>query len=428
MPNLFAELLFLAFAVLIVSRAPQGTGTVFIRGTSLSGLSTKAAPSANHYEYVFTDGSSVINLHVYDMDDNFNLVKSVAIPTNGQNGVRGVGVDPASGSLYVSHGGDGGPNGNGSLLKYNLLTNQVIYDHRYSHGIDSFSLSADGSKVFMPEGELSSGNLWYVEDASTGNDIASISGGAGPHNTATSASGAHVYMAGRTNSNQYLYAADTMTYAQYRKIGPLLRGVRPFTINGTETFAFTTASNFLGFQISNIGSPGSVSYTIDVLQLIPGWVNNSPASAPSHGISLSPDEKEIYLVDSATNNGSQHVHVFDVSGIASNIAPRLLASIPITMSGNESTCSYDCLKDGWIQHSLDGRFVFVGDSGAVVSTATRTLVGNISTLANTRKHLEVDWQNGAVVATSTRSGLGRVTGTSTAPAPALAPAPAPPPL
>jgi DNA-binding beta-propeller fold protein YncE len=392
----------------------------------------KAAPSANHYEYVFTDGSSAVNLYVYDMDDNFNLVKSVAIPTNGQNGVRGVDVDPASGSLYVSHGGDGcprlrqlscwfGPNGNGSLLKYNLLTNQVIYDHQYSHGIDSFSLSADGSKVFMPEGELSGGNLWYVEDASTGNDIASIPGGAGPHNTATSISGAHVYMAGRTNSNQYLYAADTMTYAQYRKIGPLLGGVRPFTINATETFAFTTASNFLGFQISNIGSSGSVSYTINVLQLIPGWVSNSPASTPSHGISLSPDEKEIYLVDSATNNGSQHVHVFDVSGIASNIAPKLLASIAITMSGNESPCSYDCLKDGWIQHSLDGRFVFVGDSGAVISTATRTVVGNISTLANTRKHLEVDWQNGMVVATSTRSGLGRVTGTSTAPAPAPAP-------
>src|SRR5260370_34052411 len=79
------------------------------------------------------------------------------------------------------------------------------------------------------------------------------------------------------------------------------------------------------------------------------------------------------------------------------------------MAGNESDCAYDCLKDGWIQHSKDGRFVYVGDSGDVIDTATRKSVITLPTLSNTRKMLEIDWQNGVPIFTTSRSGLGYVT-------------------
>jgi hypothetical protein len=120
-------------------------------------------------------------------------------------------------------------------------------------------------------------------------------------------------------------------------------------------------------------------------------------------VSLSPDEKELYVIDSPCS----YVHVFDVSGLP-NSAPKQVANIKLAhaISGNEQGCGYDCQRDGWVQHSVDGRYVFVGDSGDVIDTATRKPVGFLPSLANTRKMLEIDWQNGVPIATSERQGLG----------------------
>jgi len=90
--------------------------------------------------------------------------------------------------------------------------------------------------------------------------------------------------------------------------------------------------------------------------------------------------------------------------------PRLLANIPLSkpMSGEESPCAYDCARDGWIQHSRDGRFVYVGDSGDVLSARTLRPVAFLPALRNTRKMLEIDWRGGVPAATTSRHGLGYV--------------------
>jgi hypothetical protein len=49
-----------------------------------------------------------------------------------------------------------------------------------------------------------------------------------------------------------------------------------------------------------------------------------------------------------------------------------------------------------------------GDSGDVISTATRKIVANLDPLYNTRKHLEIDWQNGVPIFSTSRHGLGYV--------------------
>jgi hypothetical protein len=103
------------------------------------------------------------------------------------------------------------------------------------------------------------------------------------------------------------------------------------------------------------------------------------------------------------------VQVYDVSRVAQGVAPTRLASIPVAgWNGAEHPCAYDCAQDGWLQHSLDGRFVYVGDSGEVIETATRRVLTLLPTLANTRKSLEIDWRGGVPVATSGRLGVGRV--------------------
>jgi hypothetical protein len=106
---------------------------------------------------------------------------------------------------------------------------------------------------------------------------------------------------------------------------------------------------------------------------------------------------------------NKEVQVWDVSHVAEGIAPSQLGVVPVAgLAGNESGCAYDCGRDGWLQLSIDGRYAFVGDSGDVIETATRKVIANLPTLANTRKSIEIEWAGGLPIATSTRLGVGKV--------------------
>lgn len=161
-------------------------------------------------------------------------------------------------------------------------------------------------------------------------------------------------------------------------------GIRPFTIDGNESTAFVTLSGYLGFQVFDINT-GALMYTVPV----PGYScsggqTSAGASSCSHGIALSPNGKEIYLIDAG--NTANHVHVFDVSGLP-RTAPTLVNTITLNtpFSGSEPPCGYDCLRDGWIHHSFDGKYVFVVDSGDVINTATRSVIATLPAMTNSRK-------------------------------------------
>src|SRR6516164_6929375 len=258
------------------------------------------AGQLHHYEYVFPDNS----IYVYNMDNRGVLVKHVSVPTSA--GVRGTVASAVTGMLYISYGSDRGSGG--SMLKYNLMTDEVVWAKQYPFGIDSMSISPDGNTIYMPTGELASGGIWKVIDANSVKVRTSIdSGGVGPHNTVVSPDGARVYLGPRYTN--YLVVASTRTNQVIQRIGPVggVGGIRPFTINGAQSLAFITLSGFLGFQVGDIDT-GRILYTVPVQGF---GATGRTASAPSHGISLSPDEKEIYLMDSINS----YVHVFDLTGL-----------------------------------------------------------------------------------------------------------------
>lgn len=346
-----------------------------------------------HYEYVFPDGE----MDVYDMDHGQSLVQRITLPTGA--GVRGIAASPVTHMLYVSYGSDSGAGG--SLLEYDLVAQRIVWQKTYAHGIDSMAITPDGKTIYMPDGEASGDGKWYIVDAHSGADTGVVIGGTGPHNTLVSLNGKHVYLGSRYTP--YLTVVDTTTNQVIQKIGPLQgNGVRPFTINGRETLAYMSTTGFLGFQVGDIQT-GKILYTVPIQGF--SWDGSGP-SDPSHGISLSPDEKELYVIDWANS----YVHVFDVSQVPAS-APRQVADIRLSrsMHHDESPCAYDCLADGWLQHSANGRFVYVGDAGDVIDTASRKVIANLDPLYNSRKMLEIDWQNGVPIFTTSRQGMGYVT-------------------
>jgi hypothetical protein len=105
---------------------------------------------------------------------------------------------------------------------------------------------------------------------------------------------------------------------------------------------------------------------------------------------------------------NSYVHVFDVARTPAR-PPRHLADIRLVhpMTGLERPCGGDCGRAGWLQHSLDGRFVYVGDCGDVIDTRTRRVVAFLPALRQSRYLFELDWRGSTPFQTSTRSGTGR---------------------
>jgi hypothetical protein len=349
-------------------------------GAAALALPTHPAPRVARYEYVAEAGK----LAVYNIADRSPFAR-FKLP--GIAEIRGIGASAASGMLYVSHGGF--PKGIGHLLEFSLYRHKVMYDRGYRFGIDSFDISHDGRLIFMPTGENTSGNTWHVLSASTGRVVGAIRAGRAPHDTVVGVSGQHVFLGGA--SDRYLYEADTRApWKVIGRMGPLtpggVGGVRPFTIDAQDRFAFTTANRFLGFQVSDV-TTGRVLYTVPV----PGFTVPAAFSGlPSHGIGLSPDQRSLWLVDKP--NGA--VHEFDITGLPRR-APALTATVHVSGRGL-----------GWLNLSRDGRYLFAGGAGDVIDTATRTTVARVPWLVASRYNIEIDWMGGRVCAAYPRESLG----------------------
>lgn len=368
----------------------QATGTA-------SSTSVVPNPTATaHWLYAVTDGQ----VYAYDIDNQHGLVKQFAVPVAGK---RGVAMAPSRGLLYISECGASDCGGShGSLVAYDLVHDVVAWIANYAFGADQPAVTSDGSKIYMPHGANAADGTHTVLDAGDGQPIASIQTGTNGHNTVASLDGSQVYLGGYTGSNaNYVHVVDPATNQVTLNAGPAPNGVRPFTVNGKHTLVFTTSSNTCGFQVfsltngapvANVGFGGSCAWTA--------------STAPSHGISLAPDEHRAYIFDGALDE----LMVYDVSGLP-NTAPSFVAAVPLSsLSGSEQPCQNWCEREGWVLNDLSGRYVYTGDAGNVVDTSTLKVVATLPALRNTRLMIETDWANGAPTATSTRFGLGRVTG------------------
>jgi DNA-binding beta-propeller fold protein YncE len=365
---------------LLVARSRSET-TVGDPGRSPAQL-TAHSSKTKHFEYVIASGA----VYVYSIDRANRLVQTIHLNQMGGS-LHGVVASPRTGRLYVSFGNQQPPGG--WLLAYDLRHGRLLWRRKYRFGIDSMAISTNGRRIYMPAGEQTTDGRWRIIAAANGRPTGRVvHGPAGAHNTILGPGGRQLYLGGV--AYPYLEVASTLLNRVVRKIGPLNGpGVRPFTINGSQTLAFTTATSFLGFQVSSI-TTGKVLYTVPITGF-----SFDPAKfrrTPDHGIALSPDERRLYLID--TPNG--YVHVFDIAGLPA-AKPRLIASIKLEHAPP---------NDGWLLTSRNGRYLYVGRSGDVIDTRSLKIVDYLSPLKATADFLEIDWRHGKPVATTNRYGIG----------------------
>ena len=245
------------------------------------------------------------------------------------------------------------------------------------------SISPDGKTMYLPSFEK---GFWNVIDCNTGVIIKKIEGFKRSHNTIYGLSGNHVYL--DDIGSPWLHVADAKKHELVNKIGPFGNFVRPFTINGKETLVYVTVDSLLGFEVGDLKT-GNKLAKIEVQ----GW-DMGPVRRhgnPSHGIALTPDEKELWVAD----GHNMRIHVFSAAQPYQQLTTIALKDMP-----------------GWIGFSIDGKYVYPS-SGEVIDAKTRKILTNLQdeyhNSVASEKMVEVDFLNNKVVKAGDQFGIGRVT-------------------
>jgi DNA-binding beta-propeller fold protein YncE len=319
-----------------------------------------------------------VGILVYDMDAGYKFIKRIPTwdvpPGQPAENVKGIAASAKTGKLYVS------------TIKrvacFDLITEKKVWEKAYDGGADRLAISPNGELLYVPSLE---GPDWLVVNALTGDVIAKITLGTGAHNTIYGPDGSRVYLAGLRSP--ILSVVDAKSHSVINQIGPFSNSIRPFTINGSQTLSFVNVNDLLGFEIGD-NKTGKMLYRVEVTGFQKGLTKRH--GCPSHGIALTPDEKELWLDDSANSS----IHIFD----ATVMPPKQKMSIKLRD------------QPGWITFSIDGRLAFPS-TGEVIDTSTKRIVATLADetgqAVQSEKLLEVDFANGKPVRAGDQFGIGR---------------------
>jgi hypothetical protein len=343
-------------------------------------------PESGRYLYVALPGIRNYlefgghGIAVFDIDHGHKFVRR--IPTAGLDenqkprNVKGVCASAATRLIHVST--------THTLMAIDLVSEKSLWEKAYEGGCDRMGITPDGQTLYLPSLEK---DHWHVVAATTGDILARIEPKSGSHNTICGLNGKDAYLAGL--KSPLLTVVDVAKREAVRTVGPFGASIRPFSVNGAETLVFVNVNELLGFEVGDLRT-GKKLHRVEVGGFQPGEVKRH--GCPSHGIGLTPDEKELWVCDAHNSR----LHVFD----ASVMPPRQVVSLEVRE------------QPGWVTFSLDGKYAYPS-TGDVIDVNTHKIVTGLSdengTPVHSEKMVEIHWQNGLPVRTGDQFGLGRVT-------------------
>jgi DNA-binding beta-propeller fold protein YncE len=357
--------------------------------TCLNPFATAAEnpPVERHYLYVAVPGVRDYleygghGLLVFDIDNGHRFVKRIPIAGLNNKGavmnVKGICASAATSRVYISF--------LESLQCIDLLTEKAVWEKKYEGGADRMSITPDGKTIYLPSLEK---DFWNVVDAASGEVITKIVTKSGSHNTLVSADGRRAFLAGL--KSPVLTVADAKEHKAIGTVETFGGFIRPFTINGRGTLVFACINDLLGFEVGDVNS-GKVIHRVEISGFKKGPVKRH--GCPSHGVGLTPDEKEVWVTDAF----NKRLHVYN----ATVMPPKPIESI--------------VLKDepGWITFSVDGRFAYPS-TGDVIDVKSRKIVTTLKDETQqevqSEKMVEVDWSGDRIARVGDQFGVGRVTG------------------
>lgn len=331
-----------------------------------------AAPGVRNYlEY---GGHGLL---VFDVDNNHRFVKRIPLAGLDASGkpinVKGICGSSATGRVYIST--------IKTLMCVDMASEKMLWEKEYPGGCDRMSMTPDGKAIYLPSFE---GPHWHVIDQD-GAIIAKLEPNSGAHNTIVSLDGKQAYLAGL--KSPLLSIVDTSTNKITHTAGPFAAAIRPFTIDGRRQRCIVCVNELLGFEVGDLRSGKKLS-RVEVAGYQKGPVKRH--GCPSHGVGLTPDESQIWVVDAH----NESLHVFD----ALTEPPKQLQSIKLAD------------EPGWITFSPDGKYAYPS-TGQVIDVATRKILLQLTdetgAHVQSEKMLPATFRDSKMVQVADQFGLGR---------------------
>ncbi len=317
-------------------------------------------------------------LLVFDIDNDHRFVKRIPLAGLDADGhpinVKGICAHAGTARIFVST--------IKTLTCIDLMSESILWERTYEHGCDRMSIDPAGNFIYMPSFE---GPHWYVIDCASGEMLSRITPDSGAHNTVIGLDGRWAYLAGL--KSPVLSISDTQHHRITRSVGPFSAAIRPFTVNAAQSRCYVCVNDLLGFEVGDITNQKKL-YRVEVQGFSKGKVKRH--GCPSHGIGLTPDEREVWVVD-ATN---QRLHIFDNA----SEPPKQMSSIELRD------------EPGWITFSLDGKWAYPS-TGQIIDTASKRIVTQLvdehMAAVQSEKMIQVIYREGKPYAVGDQFGLGR---------------------
>src|SRR5262245_11215060 len=271
---------------------------------------------------------------------------------------HGLVISPDHRTLYIS------VEGTDELIALDVATNIVKSRAKVGRAPNQVSITRDGRFVFVP---VRNDSAVDVVDTAAMKVVDRMKSPAWPHNTYVSADGKHLYLGSMQGSRITIY--DTTTHKQLQEIAPG-NWVRPIALFRNERLAYVALSELHGFVAIELPS-GKTLRRVE-LPALPPNTEIPPYKTLTHGLALTPDEREFYV----TSMAGKAVYAFSVPDL------KQLAKIDVGKFPN------------WIAISPNGRYCWVSnqldDTVSAIDTRTKKVAATIPVGHEPKRILEVE--------------------------------------
>ena len=338
-------------------------------------------------------GGSGTGVLIFDINDGHKFVRRIDVPIF-KEGIRGFCPNAKTHRAYYT-------TTNHTLGCLDLETDKIVWEKKYPAGCDRAAVTPDGRKLYVPTGWWvgEGASEWLVVDAENGEVTKHLPVRSHAHNTVMGLDGQFVYCGSDTTLTVIRTSDDTVV----KEITPIGEsGVFPFTVNSAGTLAFVCLGKHIGCDIADL-TTGKVIDCIfapngrqDIALTSPN-IMDSAIPRRTHGVALTPDEKQLWISD----QGGNRLYIFDAATIfhGLKLLPVPVGFVDLTIGGH-----------GWVTFSLDGRFAWC-HTPDVIDTKTRKIVATFKDENGkpvcSSKFFEAVFRDGKVTAVGDQFGVGR---------------------
>ena len=251
---------------------------------------------------------------------------------------------------------------NGELVWFDPVRDRVTKRLTIGPRPNQLACTPDGTIVYVPCDDAT----WWVIDTEKARVLKRIATGGRPHNTLCSADGKRMYLGPK--GSYHVLIADAVEHKLIGEI-PTSDAPRPIVLSPDEKRLYANVDTLIGFEVADIGKR-KVIYRVEAE--VPGDLLRK--ASRSHGIGLHPNGKELWMCDVYHDR----TYVFDITVEP----PKQIATIVMKGGGY------------WMSFAPSGKYCYIseriGDSVAVIDTATRKTVARIPVGKAPKRLLVVD--------------------------------------